>query len=55
MDDRQYREKKKDIREVRNKLTQLQICKMKDCKTRENSNFLKKGKMVISVKIRNFL
>ena len=25
------------------------------CKTRENSNFLKKGKMVISVKIRNFL
>ena len=24
------------------------------CKTRENSNFLKKGKMVISVKIRNF-
>ena len=25
-----------------------------ECKTRENSNFLKKGKMVISVKIRNF-
>ena len=24
------------------------------CKTRENSNFLKKSKMVISVKIRNF-
>ena len=24
------------------------------CKTRENSNFLKKGKIVISVKIRNF-
>ena len=24
------------------------------CKTRENSNFLKKGKMVISVKTRNF-
>ena len=24
------------------------------CKTRENSNFLKKGKMVISDKIRNF-
>ena len=24
------------------------------CKTRENSNFLKKGKTVISVKIRNF-
>ena len=24
------------------------------CKTRENSNFLKNGKMVISVKIRNF-
>ena len=23
-------------------------------KTRENSNFLKKGKMVISIKIRNF-
>ena len=25
-----------------------------ECKTRENSNFLKKGKMVNSVKIRNF-
>ena len=25
-----------------------------ECKTRENSNFLKKGKMVISVKIWNF-
>ena len=25
-----------------------------ECKTRENSNFLKNGKMVISVKIRNF-
>ena len=25
-----------------------------ECKTRENSNFRKKGKMVISVKIRNF-
>ena len=25
-----------------------------NCKTRENSNFLKKGKIVISVKIRNF-
>ena len=25
-----------------------------ECKTRENSNFLKKGKMVISVKTRNF-
>ena len=25
-----------------------------ECKTRENSNFLKKGKMVISVKILNF-
>ena len=24
------------------------------CKTRENSNFLKKGKIVISIKIRNF-
>ena len=24
------------------------------CKTRETSNFMKKGKMVISVKIRNF-
>ena len=24
------------------------------CKTRKNSNFLKNGKMVISVKIRNF-
>ena len=24
------------------------------CKTRENSNFLKKGKMIISVKIQNF-
>ena len=25
-----------------------------ECKTRENFNFLKKGKIVISVKIRNF-
>ena len=25
-----------------------------ECKTQENSNFLKKGKIVISVKIRNF-
>ena len=25
-----------------------------ECKTRENSNFLKKGKMVISVKFWNF-
>ena len=25
-----------------------------ECKTRENSNFLKTGKMVISIKIRNF-
>ena len=25
-----------------------------ECKTRENFNFLKKGKLVISVKIRNF-
>ena len=25
-----------------------------ECKTRENSNFLKKSKIVISVKIRNF-
>ena len=25
-----------------------------ECKTRENSNFLKKGKIVILVKIRNF-
>ena len=25
-----------------------------ECKTRENSNFLKEGKIVISVKIRNF-
>ena len=25
-----------------------------ECKTRENSNFMKKGKTVISVKIRNF-
>ena len=25
-----------------------------ECKTRENSNFLKRGKMVISVKIQNF-
>ena len=25
-----------------------------ECKTRENSNFLKNGKIVISVKIRNF-
>ena len=26
----------------------------KACKTQENSNFLKKGKMVISIKIQNF-
>ena len=26
----------------------------RECKTRENSNFLKNGKMVISVKIWNF-
>ena len=25
-----------------------------ECKTRENSNFLKNGKMVVSVKIQNF-
>ena len=25
-----------------------------ECKTRENSNFLKKGKIVISIKIQNF-
>ena len=25
-----------------------------ECKTRENFNFLKKGKMIISVKIQNF-
>ena len=25
-----------------------------ECKTRENSNFLKKGKTVISIKIQNF-
>ena len=25
-----------------------------ECKTRENSNFLKKGKIIISVKIQNF-
>ena len=30
------------------------LLKMGECKTRENSNFLKKGKIVISVKIRNF-
>ena len=28
--------------------------KERECKTQENSNFLKKGKMVISIKIRNF-
>ena len=28
--------------------------RMGECKTRENSNFLKNGKIVISVKIRNF-
>ena len=27
------------------------ILRMGECKTRENSNFMKKGKMVISVKI----
>ena len=30
MDNKLYRAKKKDIREVRYKLSQLQICKMKD-------------------------
>ena len=30
----------------------LQWCH--DCKTRENFNFMKKGKMIISVKIQNF-
>ena len=30
------------------------ILRRGECKTRENSNFLKKGKIVISVKIRNF-
>ena len=29
------------------------MCAIK-CKIRENSNFLKKGKMVISVKVQNF-
>ena len=28
--------------------------RMGECKTQENSNFLKNGKMVISVNIRNF-
>ena len=28
--------------------------KGRECKTQENSNFLKKGKIVISVKIQNF-
>ena len=30
------------------------VCRPPLCKTRENSNFLKKGKIGISVKIRNF-
>ena len=30
------------------------ILRRGDCKIRENSNFLKKGKIIISVKIRNF-
>ena len=30
------------------------ILRRGECKTRENSNFLKKGKMVILVKIQNF-
>ena len=30
------------------------MIKQHACKTRENSNFLKNGKMVISVKIQNF-
>ena len=30
------------------------ILRRGECKTRENSNFLKNGKMVILVKIRNF-
>ena len=32
----------------------IQVLEDMLCKTRENSNFLKNGKMVISVKIRNF-
>ena len=30
------------------------LLREEECKTRENSNFLKNGKMVISVKIQNF-
>ena len=30
------------------------LLREEECKTRENSNFLKKGKTVILVKIRNF-
>ena len=30
------------------------LLRRRECKTRENSNFLKNGKMVISVKIQNF-
>ena len=30
------------------------IFRGEECKTRENFNFVKKGKMVISAKIRNF-
>ena len=30
------------------------LLRMGECKTRENSNFLENGKMVILVKIRNF-
>ena len=39
-----------------NKLSSQKILKNinKYCKTRENSNFLKNGKMVISFKIQNF-
>ena len=33
---------------------ELYIKLLYNCKTRENSNFLKNGKMVISVKIQNF-
>ena len=35
-------------------LLKIKLLVVVQCKTRENSNFLKKGKMVISVKIQNF-
>ena len=50
------RSRKLRVHEVFAKLPQVvaHASRGRNCKTRENTNFLKNGKMVISVKIRNF-